>query len=85
MPRGAAIPVLAGIKKRIHVNGAVIRKNKRDGTNDPVFTVKTYKSNTYGRAVEIHGPCRLQQNFHQRLSSGAVAWIETTAPVTVEP
>lgn len=72
-----------GLKKRIHVNGAVIRRNKRDGTNDPVFTTKTYKKNYYGRSVIIHGPSVLCQDFENRLASGAVAWIETTAPVTV--
>lgn len=74
-----------GLLKRIHVNGALVRFNKRSGENLPVFTVKTYDANTTGREVRIDGPCILQQNFEHRLASGAVAWIETRARVTVTP
>lgn len=83
MPRPTALR--GGLLKRIHVNGALIRSNKRTGEDLPVFTVKTYNANTTGRRVTIDGPCVLQQDFTHRLASGAVAWIETRAPVTVHP
>jgi hypothetical protein len=35
------------VKTVIHVNQHVIRANAKNGTNDPVLTVKTYKSNVY--------------------------------------
>ena len=35
------------MKKRIHVNMHHIRHNKKHGTNKPVITVKTSKSNDY--------------------------------------
>lgn len=75
--------IKAGVTKRIHVNGAVIRRNKQQQRNDPVFTVKTYNSNQYGRCVQIHGPSELMQNFTKRLASGAVAWITTKAEVEI--
>lgn len=65
------------------MNGSVIRRNKKAGTNDPVFTVKTARDNIYGRGVVIHGPAILVQDFKKRLSSGAVAWIETRSAVEI--
>ena len=44
------------MKKRIHINQHVIRANKKNGTNDPAITVKTYKKNYYASRVEIDGP-----------------------------
>ena len=32
------------MKKRIHINQHVIRANKKNGTNDPAITVKTYRN-----------------------------------------
>jgi hypothetical protein len=29
------------MKKKIHINQHIIRSNKKNGTNDPVITVKT--------------------------------------------
>jgi hypothetical protein len=47
------------MKKKIHINQHVIRSNKKNGTNDPVITVKTSKSNTYANEVEIFGKSKL--------------------------
>jgi hypothetical protein len=33
-----------------------IRANKKNGTNEPVITVKKGNTNQYGHGVEIHGP-----------------------------
>ena len=44
------------MKKRIHINQHVIRANKKNGTNDPAITVKTYDRNIYAERVEIDGP-----------------------------
>jgi hypothetical protein len=43
------------MKTIIHVNQHVIKANAKTGKNDPVLTVKTYKSNTYAHEVDILG------------------------------
>lgn len=69
-------------KARIHVNQAVIRKNNRDKKQDPVITVKTYKSNTYTNDVTILCPCceaetaKVVYSPDKPLSCGAKVWIE---------
>ena len=69
--------------KRIHVNMHKIRANKKYGTNEPVITVKTSKSNTYGHEVNILGPSKLIYKPNKPLSCGARGWIETTAEVMI--
>lgn len=44
------------MKKFIHVNQHVIRANKKNGTNDPVITIKEGRKNTYCSRVRILGP-----------------------------
>ena len=69
--------------KRIHVNMHKIRANKKYGTNEPVITVKTSKSNTYGHEVNILGPSKVIYKPNKPLSCGARVWIETTAEVII--
>jgi len=69
------------MKTIIHVNQHAIRRNNKNGTNEPVLTVKTYKSNTYAHDVEIDGPSRIVYSPDKPLSCGARVWIETTANV----
>lgn len=69
------------MKTIIHVNQHIIKKNRRDGTNDPVLTVKTYKSNVYASEVVIEGASRVVYRPDQPLSCGAHVWIETEANV----
>ena len=71
------------MKKRIHVNQHNIRRNRKEGTNDPVITCKTYKSNEYGHEVNIQGPSRVVYSPEKPLSCGAVLWIETDSDVVV--
>ena len=58
-----------------------IRANKKNGTNEPVITVKTYKSNTYAHEVEILGESKVVYSPDKPLSCGARVWIETDAEV----
>ena len=58
-----------------------IRANKKNGTNEPVITVKTYKSNTYAHEVEILGKSKVVYSPDKPLSCGARVWIETDAEV----
>ena len=67
--------------KRIHVNRHNIAYNKKHGTDRPVFTVKTYKSNTKTNTVDIVGGARFVYRPNKPLPCGAVAWVETEGKV----
>ncbi len=69
------------MKTIIHVNQHVIKANRANNTNDPVLTVKTYKSNTYAHEVQILGASRIVYSPDKPLSCGAHVWIETEAEV----
>ena len=71
------------MKTIIHVNQHVIKANAKNGTNDPVLTVKTYKSNVYAHAVEIAGESRVVYSPDKPLSCGAKVWIETESSVII--
>lgn len=71
------------MKTIVHINQHAIRRNAKTGGSEPVITVKTYKSNTHGHQVEVHGPCRVVYSPDKPLSCGARVWIETESPVTV--
>ena len=70
--------------KRIHVNQHNVRSNKKNGTNKPVITVKTFKSNDYAHQVEVLGPSKVIYRPDKPLSCGAKVWIETTAEVILK-
>jgi hypothetical protein len=67
----------------VHVNQHVIKSNRKDGVNDPVLTVKTYKSNEYAHEVEIMGPSSIIYSPDKPLSCGAHVWIETQSEVKI--
>lgn len=74
--------------KRIHVNQHVIKSNKKNGTTEPVLTVKTYKENTYGHRVSIKDKdgnevAAIIYSPEKPLSCGAHVWIETNQEVAV--
>lgn len=71
------------MKTKIHVNQHVVKANAKNGTNDPVLTVKTYKGNTYANEVRIHGNSVVVYSPDKPLSCGAKVWIETTSSVEV--
>lgn len=71
------------MKTIIHVNQHVIKKNAKEGTNNPVLTVKTYKTNTYAHEVLVKGESRLVYSADKPLSCGARVWLETEAEVEV--
>ena len=75
------------MKTIIHVNQHKLRANTKKGTNDPVLTVKDYKSNRYAHEAVILGPdgeevARVVYRPHDPLSCGARCWIETQGEVT---
>jgi hypothetical protein len=72
------------MKKIIHVNQHKIKANRKNGTSEPVLTVKTYKSNDYAHEVYIEGPCKIVYSPDKPLSCGAHVWIETQSHVHCE-
>lgn len=71
------------MKTIIHVNQHVIKKNRKNKTNDPVLTVKNYKSNIYAHDVDILGPSKVIYSPEKPLSCGAHVWIETQSDVKI--
>ena len=70
------------MKKIIHVNQHVIRRNTKNGTDEPVLTVKTYKENNYAHEAIINTKdgvesAKVTYSPHKPLSCGARVWIET--------
>ena len=71
------------MKTFIHVNQHVIKSNKKNEVEEPVLTVKTYKSNTYAHEVNIKGDSKIVYSPDKPLSCGAHVWIETQSEVEI--
>ena len=70
------------MKKIIHVNQHVLKRNTKNNTDEPVLTVKTYKDNVYAHEAIIKSSdgvevARVVYQPHKPLSCGARCWIET--------
>ena len=70
------------MKKIIHVNQHVIRRNTKNKTFEPVLTVKTYKENNYAHEAIIMTKegvelARVVYSPHKPLSCDARVWVET--------
>jgi hypothetical protein len=68
-------------KTIIHVNQAVIARNRKTGANEPPLIARDYKGSTPAHNIEIQGPSVLVNRPHKPLSCGARVWIETQAKV----
>lgn len=71
------------MKTIIHVNQHKIKANRKNKTNEPVLTIKTYKSNQYARQVSIDGPSQVVYSPDKPLACGAHVWIETFSEVKI--
>jgi hypothetical protein len=76
------------MKTIIHVNQHKIKTNVKNGTNAPVLTCKTYKSNEYAHEIIIYGrddleAARIVYSKDKPLSCGARVWIETTNKIEI--
>lgn len=67
----------------IHVNQHVVKANAKNGRQDPVLTVKTYKDNEYAHEAVINGPSRVVYAPDKPLACGARVWIETESEVEI--
>ena len=72
------------MKKKIHINQHKIRSNLKNNTDEPVITVKTSKSNTYAKEVDILGKSKLVYSPTKPLSCGARVWIETEEKIVLD-
>ena len=72
-------------KTYIHVNQHKIRSNKKNGTNEPVITIKQGTKNTYCHAVKALGPSTVIYGGNDKplLSCGARVVIKTEAEVEI--
>jgi len=71
------------MKTIVHVNQHVIKANRKNNTQEPVLTIKTYKSNTYASEVSIKGDSKVVYSPNKPLSCGAHVWIETQSEVEI--
>jgi hypothetical protein len=76
------------MKTVIHVNQHNIRRNAKEGANDPVLTCKTYKDNSIGNTAILRDKDgrevgRFVYRPEQPLSCGARVWFETNMTVEV--
>ena len=73
------------MKNYINVNQNKIRANKKNGTNEPVITVKQGRKNTYCHSVEVLGPSVVRYGGNEKpiLSCGARVVIETESEVRI--
>tara|TARA_X000001388_G_scaffold21957_1_gene14945 strand:- start:182 stop:445 length:264 start_codon:yes stop_codon:yes gene_type:complete len=73
------------VKKYIHVNQHKIRANKKNGTNEPVITVKQGRTNTYCHEVKITGEVTVKYGGNDKplLPCGARVVIETDGFVEI--
>lgn len=74
------------MKTIIHVNQHVIKANRKNGSNNPVLTCKTYKDNVYAHEAIIRDEAgnevaRVIYRPEKPLSCGAHVWIETQLKV----
>lgn len=72
----------------IHINAHKIRSNAKNGTREPVITVKRGKTNTYGHEVVIRDDegrevARVIYRPDKPLSCGARVWLTTELNVEV--
>ena len=71
------------MKRIIHINQHVIKKNRKEGGRDAVITCKTYKDTVYGSAVTFTNG-KVVYRPEKPLSCGAEVWIETEDEVQIQ-
>lgn len=73
------------VKTYIHVNQHKIRSNKKNGTDEPVITIKRGSKNTYCHEVKILGPSSVVYGGNDKpiLSCGARVVVKTDSEVEV--
>lgn len=71
-------------RTRIHIRRDIIRHDQKTGEVNYALHVETQGQRVRtGLRVKIDGPSEIIYRPDQPISSGARAWVETYAPVTV--
>ena len=66
------------MKARIIVNRQIVQKNRKEGTDNPPISVKTYRGTERVHEVKFTGPAVLRSaTTAPSGTSGATVWIET--------
>jgi hypothetical protein len=73
-----------GYIKRIHVNQHIIKSNRKNGSNNPVLTIKTTSDNIKANHIMIGDNVRLCYAPESPLACGATIWIETTEEINIQ-
>jgi len=73
------------IIKRIHINQAIIRRNRKTGEREPCITIKARGRSIYAHNVDIMGESEVIYSPDKPLDCGAQVWVETKAPVWYLP
>jgi len=71
------------MKRVIHVNQHVIKRNKKTGEREAPLTAKSYKDNTKASEIRVDGPCRIVYRPDAPLPCGAHVWIETKSDIEI--
>lgn len=77
------------MKRRIHVNQHIIRRNAKTGEREAPLTCKSYRDNIRAHQVEILGRdgeviATVIYSPDRPLACGARVWIETEAEVRID-
>ena len=70
------------MKTIIHVDQATIRRNRKEGRNDPPLIARDYKGSRRAHSIYVDGPVTFVNSPHKPLKCGARVWAETNAKVT---
>lgn len=76
--------VRAGIIKRIHINGALLREAQSGRKAVKPINIQNSDGLRIASKVSVKGPSTLVFSPDKSLSSGAVLWIETRSEVDYE-
>lgn len=64
------------MKARVVINRHRVKQNKKNKTNIPCISIRTYKGVQYVRELKLPGGWILKQDFENPLCSGATIWLE---------
>jgi hypothetical protein len=67
----------------IHVNKPQIDRNRKQGTQDPVITIRQGDRTSRCHVAEIKGACRVVYQPDRPLACGAIVWIEVDPNIRV--
>jgi hypothetical protein len=71
------------MKTIVHVNQHVIKSNRKNGTKDPVLTIKNYKETRYANEITFNGIVKFVYRPDKPLSCGAHVWAETDGEIII--